>query len=84
MTMQYVSNYIDKKIYQDSNFIKFTYYELRVKENLSEKDTEILISLAKQRLINKKYLVYTEGESYTKDGKKLIVQTNELLVAIKL
>lgn len=83
MTMEFVSNYIDKKINQNPNFIKFTFYELRVKENLSESDTLSLISLAAQRLLNNKYSVYRTGQNYVRDGKKQVVKTNELLVAIK-
>lgn len=39
MTDSFVINYINKKIQEseDENFIRYTFYELRVKNNLSEK-----------------------------------------------
>lgn len=83
MTMEYVSNYIDKKINENPKFIRFTFYELRVKENLSESDMLYLIALAAQRLSNNRYLVYKTGQQYTLGGQTKIVESNELLVAIK-
>lgn len=83
MTMEYVSNYIDKKINEDPQFIRFTFYELRVKENLSESDMLHLIALAEQRLRNNKYLTYRTGQQYTLGGQTKIVESNELLIAIK-
>lgn len=83
MTMEYVSNYIDKKINENPQFIRFTFYELRVKENLSESDMLHLIALAAQRLSNNKYLVYRTGQTYTVGGQIKVVKSNELLIAIK-
>lgn len=83
MTMEYVSNYIDKKINENPKFIRFTFYELRVKENLSESDMLHLIALAEQRLRNNKYLTYRTGQQYTLEGQTKIVESNELLIAIK-
>lgn len=84
MTMEYVHNYINNKIYQNSNFIKFTYYELRIKENLSERDIESLINLATTRLKNNNYLVYKTGEVYSINEEIKKVEDNELLIAIKI
>ena len=83
MTMQYVSDLIDKKIDENPNFIRFTFFELRIKENLSEADTKMLIALAAQRLENNRYLIYKTGDTYVLDGKQKKVESNELLVAIK-
>lgn len=68
MIMQFISDLIDKKIDENSNFIRFTFYELRVKENLSETYTDTLLSLAAQRLENNRYLIYKTGDTYTLNG----------------
>ena len=83
MTMQFISDLIDKKIDENPNFIRFTFYELRVKENLSEGDTDTLLSLAAQRLENNRYLIYKTGDTYTLNGEQKKVESNELLIAIK-
>lgn len=36
MTTDFVTNYIDKKLNENESFIRYTFYELRVKNNLSE------------------------------------------------
>ncbi len=83
MTMQFVSDLIDKKIDENPNLIKFTFYELRVKENLSEDDTNTFLTLAARRLENNRYLIYKTGDTYILNGKNKKVEINELLVAIK-
>ena len=40
MTMQFVTDYIDKKLKENPNYIRYTFYELRVKNNLSERSEE--------------------------------------------
>ena len=50
MTLEDLSNIIEHKINQNKDFIKFTFYELRVKHNLSEDDSNIAIKLIKQKL----------------------------------
>ena len=40
MDKKIVSKLIDKKIKEDDNYVKFTFYELRVKNNLSSEETE--------------------------------------------
>lgn len=83
MTMEYVDNYINRKMNENPNFIRFSFYELRVKENLSELDTLYLIQLATNKLTNNRYLVYKTGESYELNKERKIVKDNELLIAIK-
>lgn len=83
MTMEYIDNYINRKIYQNPNFIKFTFFELRIKENLSAEETKNFLSLAKTRLENLNYYVYKTGQYYDYNGEKKFIEENELLVAVK-
>lgn len=44
---------LNSKIAENENFIRFTFYELRVKNNLSEEDTDEFLRLAMTYLENK-------------------------------
>ena len=83
MTLEYVSNNIDKKILKNEQIIKYTFYELRVRENLSEEEMYCFLNLARTRLTNLNYKVYSTGQRYFYDYKEKIVKENEMLVAIK-
>ncbi len=83
MTLEEIDNYINKKINYNENIIIFTFYELRVKLNLTEEETINFIQLTKIRLENLNYKVYLTGEKYIYSNLECIVKDNELLVAIK-
>lgn len=83
MTLQEISDSIDRKISRNNDFIKYTFYELRIRKNLSEADMYSFISLANTRLKNLGYKTYRTGQKYYYDYKEQIVKDNELLIAIK-
>ena len=68
---------------ENMHYIKYTFYELRVKYNLSEQDTNKFLDLIKTKLQNDNYQVYFTGECYQYENEKRIVQDNELLIAIE-
>ena len=74
---------LDGKMAENENFIRFTFYELRVKNNLSEDDTNEFLRLAKTWLENKEYEVYVGNARYTFNNANQNVQPNELLIAFK-
>jgi len=83
MTLQDIRKSIDKKIELNEEIIKYTYFELRVKEDRNIEDTEIFIKYAKMILENLNYSVYTTGQFYCYQGENKYIDINELLVAIK-
>ena len=83
MTMQEITQYLDNKINDDENIVKITFYEVRIKFNLSEEETQEFLRLCKTRLENLGYQVYITGAKYQYEGQNKVVQTNELMVAIK-
>lgn len=83
MTLEDIRKSTDKKIKENENFIKYTFYELRVKENLSEEEMYYFISLSNTRLKNLGYSTYRTGQRYLYDYKEQYVKDNELLIAIK-
>lgn len=83
MTLEYITDYIDKKIYKNDKIITVTFYELRIKEDLSKEDTFIFLQMSKQRLVNLGYKIYETGQRYTFEGKEKVVRSNVLFIAIK-
>lgn len=83
MTTQFVENLINEKMSINKNEIIFTFYELRVKNNLSEEQVDEFLALSKIRLENIDYNVYFTGAKFTYQNANRTVQDNELMVAIK-
>ena len=78
-----VTEYLDNKIMQNSKLLVFTFYELRIKMDLTEPTIEKFLRLSETRLNNIGYLTYRPGDIYEHNGKKEIVKDNELLIAVK-
>ena len=88
MTERQIINLIEstlyKKIEQNEEFIKYSFYEVNVKFPLkNEEERKMFIKLLKNKLINNKYKVYTEGQKFKYNNSNMIVQDNEMLIAIK-
>ena len=83
MKLKDITLYIDNKIEKNPNFIVFSYYDIRVKLDLSEEETNEFLRLSRIRLENLGYKVYFTGAKYTYNNCNRTVQDNELLVAIK-
>lgn len=83
MTMQDITELLDKKIEENQKKIIITFFEMRVSKNLSEKEIDIFLVNCRTRLENLGYRVYFTGAKYIFENKTNIVKSNELLVAIK-
>lgn len=83
MTLKFIEDYINKKLSENDEFVKFTYYELRVKSNLSEEDIKMFLGLARNKFENMGYKVYFIGNEYTYKGETRKVEQNEYMVAFK-
>lgn len=83
MTTQFVEKLIHSKMNVEQNEIIFTFYELRIKHNLTEEQTDEFLALCKTRLENLDYKVFFTGARFTYKEQQKVVQNNELLVAIK-
>ena len=51
---QFITEYLDNKIKQNEDMLIITFYELRIKYDLSEDETQEFLSLSKIRLENMK------------------------------
>ena len=83
MTLEFVDTYINQKINSNEQFIRFTFYELRVKSDLTEEETNKFLELAKNKFENMQYEVYFIGDTYEYQGEVKEVEQNELMIAIK-
>ena len=82
--LEYITKYIDNKIEENDKLIKITFYELRVKEKLSEEQTQCFLRLSKQRLKNLGYRIYNSGDYYLENGEKKLIQNNIFYIALKI
>ena len=83
MTTEFVTNYIDKKLNENDNFIRYTFYEFRVKNNLSEEEVDEFLRINRDYFVNKGYKVYFTNDRFTYQNADRMVQPNELMIAIK-
>ena len=73
--------YLENKLKQNKNCVIFTFYELRVKLNLTNEETYIFLHLVSTKLENNNYKIYGTGQEYFYKEKKK-VEDNQLMVAI--
>lgn len=83
MSLQQIDLYLENKLKKNENFIVFTFYELRVKLNLSSEETLNFLHLVSTKLQNNNYKIYRTGQEYIYEGQTNKVENNQLLVAIK-
>ncbi len=83
MTTKFITDYIDKKLEENKDFIRYTFYELRVKNNLSEEEVDEFLRINRDYFENKDYKVYFTNAKYKYDNAYKTVQPNELMIAIK-
>lgn len=83
MKLAEIDTYLENKIEQNLNYIVFTFYELKVKLDLSEEETLNMLHLVRTKLKNNNYNVYWGNQEYTYKGQKKRVEDNELLVAVR-
>ncbi len=83
MTMNELTEYLDRKIQENKDFIKITFYEARVKLNLTKEETNQFIQLARIRLENMNYKVYLTNQKFTYQNMLVVVKQNELMIAAK-
>ena len=83
MTLEFVKKCIEEKMQENENFIKYTYYWVRVKKDVPENEINIFIEYSKNYFENNGYNIFFKGEEYLFNNNVSIVKDNEILVAIK-
>ena len=77
MTLEELDKDINKKIAENEEFVRYTFFEL------SEDEIDEVLRLARNKFENLGYRVYFTGAKYNYQGENRIVESNEYLVAIK-
>ena len=71
------------KLNQNKDYIRYTYYELKVKYNLSDNELDRFLVLIRAKLENENYNVYFTDAKFIYENANRTVQPNEILIAIK-
>lgn len=74
---------LETKIRENDMILKYSFYELRVKYNLSENETDKFLELLTNKISYMGYKVYFTGDEFEINGVKSKVTNNELIIAIK-
>lgn len=78
-----IDRLIEEKIEQNQEFLRFTFYEVMVKEKVPNSQENEFNMLAKNKLNNMRYIVYLQDQEFIYNEAKMRVQPNELLIAVK-
>ena len=83
MTLEELDRDINNKISQNDEFVRYTYFELKVRQNFTEEEIDEVLRLARNKFENLGYKVYFTGAKYNYKGEEKVVESNEYLIAIK-
>ncbi len=78
-----IDKLIEEKLQIDEKFLRFTFYEVMVKNKVSNQQEGEFLSLARNKLNNMRYMVYLQDQQFIYNEARMRVQPNELLIAIK-
>lgn len=79
----YVEEFIADKIARNSKIVRYTYYELKIKLNLSEEGLDRFLKCSKIILEQLGYKVFFTGARFKFENADRVVETNEFLIGIK-
>lgn len=79
----FILNFIAKKEKESENYIRYSYYELKVKNNLTENEIDELLRVSRDYFENKEYKVYFTNSKFEYQNARRKVESNELMIAIK-
>ena len=76
-------NLIENKEKENENYIRYSYYELKVKDNLSEKEIDEVLRISRDYFENKGYNVYFTNAEFEYQNARRKVESNEYMIAFK-
>ena len=83
MKDEFIFEYIAFKEKENPEFIRYSYYELKVKSNLSDDEIDKFLKVNRDYFENHGYNVYFTNARYEYKGGFQNVQPNELMIAFK-
>ena len=83
MTVKFVEEYWNSKLKENEEYMVCTFYDLRVKNNVSEEDVDQFLEWSRNKLQNMGYNVYFTGTRFVYQNANRIVEDNQYIIAIK-
>ena len=80
---KFTINLIETKENENEDYIRYSYYELKVKYNLTEEEIDEVLRVSRNYFENKGYKVYFTNAEFEYNNAKRKVETNEYMVAFK-
>ena len=79
----FIINLIEQKEQQNENFIRYSFFELKVENGLTEKEIDEVLRVSRDYFENKGYKVYFTNAEYEYKNERKKVESNEFLIAFK-
>ena len=83
MTVKFVEEYWNSKLKENEEYMVCTFYDLRVKNNVSEEDVDKFLEWGRNKLQNMGYKVYFTGTRFVYQNANRKVEDNQYIIAIK-
>lgn len=80
---RFIINLIESKEKENENYIRYSYYELKIKNNLSENEIDNVLRISRDYFENKGYKVYFTNAEFGYQNARRKVETNEYMIALK-
>ena len=80
---RFTINLIESKEKETENYIRYSYYELKIKNNLSENEIDDVLRISRDYFENKGYKVYFTNAEFEYQNARRKVETNEYMIALK-
>lgn len=80
---RFIINLIESKEKENENYIRYSYYELKIKNNLSENEIDNVLRISRDYFENKGYKVYFTNAEFEYQNDRRKVETNEYMIALK-
>lgn len=80
---QFTNELIKSKEIENTRYIRYSYYELKVKDNLTEKEIDYVLKSSRDYFENKGYKVYFTNAEFEFQNVKRKVEINEYMIAFK-
>ena len=74
---------IESKEKENENYIRYSYYELKVKNNLTEEEIDEVLKISRNYFENKGYKVYLTNAEFEYKNAKRKVEINEYMIAFR-
>lgn len=81
--LERVNTYLENKLRSNDDKIICTYYEMKFELNISEKDENTFLKIARDKFQKNGYDVYFTNAKYKYCNEVKTVGSNEMIIAIK-